>query len=159
MQGTVLRNSGRQGCRINNFAQRGDPLCLPERSEDVQYQLCPQQSWMHQDLQTTTSTRQARNLKKKRKAILLNKKSHSVRVGCDKGAGRGEEVGLEIQLPKKRLFRLQEKGLRGFPGGPVARTLHFQCWGPGFNPWSRNYVPQAATNCTYATTKGLVCLN
>lgn len=34
--------------------------------------------------------------KKKRKAILLNKKSHSVRVGCDKGAGRGEEVGLEI---------------------------------------------------------------
>ena len=27
-----------------------------------------------------------------------------------------------------------------FPGGPVADTLHSQCRGPGFNPWSENYV-------------------
>ena len=25
-----------------------------------------------------------------------------------------------------------------FPGGPVIRTLHFHCSGPGFNPWSGN---------------------
>ena len=25
---------------------------------------------------------------------------------------------------------------RGFPGGPVVRTLHSHCPGPGFNPWS-----------------------
>ena len=25
-----------------------------------------------------------------------------------------------------------------FPGGPVAKTLHFQCRGSGFNPWSGN---------------------
>ena len=25
-----------------------------------------------------------------------------------------------------------------FPGGPVVRTLHFHCQGPGFNPWSGN---------------------
>ena len=24
---------------------------------------------------------------------------------------------------------------RGFPGGPVFRTLHSHCPGPGFNPW------------------------
>ena len=26
----------------------------------------------------------------------------------------------------------------GFPGGPVVRTLSFQCQGPGFDPWLRN---------------------
>ena len=28
--------------------------------------------------------------------------------------------------------------LRDFPGGPVAKTLSFQCWGSGFNPWLGN---------------------
>ena len=32
-----------------------------------------------------------------------------------------------------------------FPGGPMSKTLHIQCKGPGFNPWSRNYIPHAAT--------------
>lgn len=27
---------------------------------------------------------------------------------------------------------------RRFPGGPVLRTLHFHCQGPGFNPWLEN---------------------
>ena len=27
---------------------------------------------------------------------------------------------------------------REFPGGPVARTPHFHCRGPGFDPWSGN---------------------
>ena len=27
---------------------------------------------------------------------------------------------------------------RDFPGGPVGKTLHSQCRGPGFDPWSGN---------------------
>ena len=27
---------------------------------------------------------------------------------------------------------------RDFPGGPVAKTLHSQCRGPRFDPWSGN---------------------
>ena len=30
---------------------------------------------------------------------------------------------------------------REFPGGPVVRTLCFQCRGPGFDPWSGNLDP------------------
>ena len=29
--------------------------------------------------------------------------------------------------------------VRELPGGPVVRTLHFHCHGPGFNPWPGNY--------------------
>ena len=32
-----------------------------------------------------------------------------------------------------------------FPGGPVAKTLHSQCKGPGLNPWSGRYIPHATT--------------
>ena len=27
---------------------------------------------------------------------------------------------------------------KDFPGGPVVKTPHFQCRGPGFNPWLGN---------------------
>ena len=27
---------------------------------------------------------------------------------------------------------------RDFPGGPAVKTLHSQCRGPGFDPWSGN---------------------
>ena len=30
---------------------------------------------------------------------------------------------------------LKMKHLGNFPGGPVAKTLSFQCRGPGFDPW------------------------
>ena len=39
----------------------------------------------------------------------------------------------------KRMVRLgltEKVKCRDFPGGPVARTLCFQCRGPGFDPWS-----------------------
>ena len=29
-----------------------------------------------------------------------------------------------------------------FPGGPVVRTLYFQCRGLRFNPWSGSYDPK-----------------
>ena len=38
-----------------------------------------------------------------------------------------------------------------FPGG---QTPHSQCQGPGFDPWSGNYIPHAATNF-----KDAVCWN
>ena len=44
-----------------------------------------------------------------------------------RGAGRGS----------KQKDCLDPKG-RDFPGSPMAKTLHFQCRGPGFNPWSGN---------------------
>ena len=34
---------------------------------------------------------------------------------------------------------------RDFSGGPVAKTLHSQCWGPRFNPWSGNQIQHATT--------------
>ena len=42
---------------------------------------------------------------------------------------------------------------RDFPGGPVAKTLHSQCRGPWFKPWSGNYIPHAADKCSHASTE------
>ena len=36
-----------------------------------------------------------------------------------------EKAGLELSI-------------RDSPGGPVAKTLSSQCWGPGFDPWLGN---------------------
>ena len=41
---------------------------------------------------------------------------------------------LEAQRQKSKIKR----GPREFPGGPVVRTLRFQCLGLGFNPWFGN---------------------
>ena len=42
---------------------------------------------------------------------------------------------------------------RDFPDGPVAKTPCSQCRGPGFNPWSGNYIPLATTKSSHAATK------
>ena len=42
-------------------------------------------------------------------------------------------------------YYLLETLSQDFHGGPVAKTLHSQCRGPRFNPWSRNQGPHAAT--------------
>ena len=39
-----------------------------------------------------------------------------------------------------------------FPGGPEAKTPSSHSREPGFDPWSENWIPQAAT-------KDLACLN
>ena len=31
-----------------------------------------------------------------------------------------------------------------FPGGPVVRTRHFHCWGPGSIPGQETEIPQAS---------------
>ena len=33
--------------------------------------------------------------------------------------------------------------VRYFPSGPLAKTLCSQCWGPEFDPWLGNQIPQA----------------
>ena len=47
--------------------------------------------------------------------------------------------------------------MRDFPGGPVAKTLHSQCMGPGFNIWSGNQIPHAATKSSHAAAKDPAC--
>ena len=39
---------------------------------------------------------------------------------------------------KSRTVHAIKEGERDFPGGPVAKTPHSQCRGPGFDPWSGN---------------------
>ena len=46
-----------------------------------------------------------------------------------------------------------------FPGGPVAKTLHSQCREPGFDPWSGNWIPRAATKSLHEATKDLTPSN
>ena len=46
-----------------------------------------------------------------------------------------------------------------FPGGPVSKTLHSQCRGPGFDPWSGNWIPRAATKSLHEATKDLTPSN
>ena len=51
------------------------------------------------------------------------------------------------------------KPLWDFPGGPVTKTLHSQCKGPRFDPWSRNSIPHAAIKSSHASTKNPECCN
>ena len=46
-----------------------------------------------------------------------------------------------------------------FPGGPVAKTPYSQCRGPGFNPWSGNWIPHASTKSSHAAVKDHLCCN
>lgn len=45
----------------------------------------------------------------------------------------------------KTLILEVEARARGFHGGPVAKTPHSQCMGPGFDPCSGTWIPRAAT--------------
>ena len=40
--------------------------------------------------------------------------------------------------PYKTMTSIRSSNPRDFPGGPVVRTLHVQCRGPKFDPWSGN---------------------
>ena len=45
---------------------------------------------------------------------------------------------LQSNYPSIRNKQIKLRKHNGdFPGGPVAKTLHSQCRGPGLNPWSR----------------------
>ena len=38
---------------------------------------------------------------------------------------------------------IKKKKPREFPGGPVVKIQHFQCWGPGLIPGQGTNIPQA----------------
>ena len=42
----------------------------------------------------------------------------------------------------------QDEG--NFLGGPVAKTLCYQCRGPGFDSWSGNLIPHATTKTQHS---------
>ena len=48
-------------------------------------------------------------------------------------------------------FNLQCKQLWNILGGPVAKNLFSQCTGPGFNPWSGNWIPRTTVKSSHAT--------
>ena len=53
---------------------------------------------------------------------------------------------LKEKTKKKKKEKINSKNKeRDFPGGPVANTRCSQCRGPGFDPWSGNQIPHAAT--------------
>ena len=56
-------------------------------------------------------------------------------------------------LLKEAQKQYQKLPYRDFPGGPVAKTLHSQCRGPRFDPWSGNWIPHAKTKSSHATAK------
>ena len=45
----------------------------------------------------------------------------------------------------KKKFKHKKNFSGDFPGSPVDKTLGLQCRGPGFDPWSENYIPHATT--------------
>ena len=45
---------------------------------------------------------------------------------------------------------IKKKEIRDFPGGRVDKTPHSECMGPGFNPWSGNWIPYAATKTQHS---------
>ena len=45
-------------------------------------------------------------------------------------------TGAVCGTPKTMTIVMSKITEGDFPDGPVAKTLHSQCIGPGFNPWS-----------------------
>ena len=54
-------------------------------------------------------------------------------------------VPCHVGLTTMAVCFIQVHKPREFPGGPVAKTPHSQCRGPGINPWLGKYMPHAAT--------------
>ena len=79
-------------------------------------------------------------------ALRITPKMRSQSSKCSKG---GPPLGTSASFMLKKLW--------DFPGGPVSKALCSQCRGPGFNPWSGNYIPHAATKSSHATTKVPAC--
>ena len=44
---------------------------------------------------------------------------------------------VQSEIPHIESF-IKNSSIGDFPDGPVTKTLHSQCRGPRFNPWSRN---------------------
>ena len=59
------------------------------------------------------------------------------------------QVFLMFEMPHNEKFAetsfLKDSPLGDFHHGPVAKTPSYQCSRPGFDSWSGNYSPHAAT--------------
>ena len=55
---------------------------------------------------------------------------------------------------KKYIKKFKNKVLFwDFPGGPVAKTLHYQWRWPQFDPYSGNKIPHPTTKCSYTVAE------
>ena len=76
----------------------------------------------------------------------ISQESSYIKPGLGSQYG-GESRNVNIYLTMSRLHGSHpfKTLVRDFPGGPVVKTPYSQCRGSGFNPWSVNYIPHAAT--------------
>ena len=75
---------------------------------------------------------------------------HTRSLCKEKGPYRGSLTSILTEKKVKAPTQLRQRW--GFPGGPVAKTLHSQCSGPRFKPWLGNCISRTAT-------KALTCCN
>ena len=68
-----------------------------------------------------------------------------------KAGGMASIPGLETKIPHAPQYGQKIFFLKYFPAGPVAKTLHSQCMGPGFDPWSGNQIPDLIPHATTKT--------
>ena len=60
-------------------------------------------------------------------------------LGGGKGEpGKGVCFGADVGTETAKVRSSKIHGRVNIPGGPVAKTLHSQCRGLGFDPWSEN---------------------
>ena len=64
---------------------------------------------------------------------------------------------LQQNQKEQGKVKKEKNQLWDFPGGPLAKTPHSQCRGPGFDLWSGNYIPHDATKRSHVTTKDSTC--
>ena len=76
----------------------------------------------------------------------ISQESSHIKSGLGNQYG-GESIKVNIHLTVSRLHWSHplETLIRDLPGGPVVKTPYSQCKSSGFDPWSGNYMPHAAT--------------
>ena len=69
--------------------------------------------------------RDINNLRYADDTTLMAEREEELKTLLMKVKEESEKAGLQLNI-------------RDSPGGPVAKTLSSQCWGPGFDPWLGN---------------------
>ena len=74
-----------------------------------------------------------------------------LRCYTSKAGGMVSIPGLETKIPHAPQYGQKIFLKKYFPAGPVSKTLHSQCMGPGFDPWSGNQIPDLIPDATTKT--------